>query len=201
MDLFRLAVAAIWNIMLSSRVFSFLRRLSSTLSSSQVTATRTDPGTGGAPPPGVQHSNSSWRIRSYDGPSALSLEEWTGAAAAAAAVLRSPDDVLVEVHSSSVNPLDVAMTGGYGSAIFGLMRSAASAAASSSSSSSALREGSDGEFPLTLGRDFSGVVVSCGSAAARRFEPGQEVWGLVAPNAEDGAHAKYVITSQSMVSM
>ncbi len=57
----------------------------------------------------------------------------------------------------------------------------------------------ENEFPLTLGRDFSGEVVSCGSLAARQFLPGDEVWGAVMPSQEEGAHAKFVVTSQKLV--
>ena len=45
----------------------------------------------------------------------------------------------------------------------------------------------EGGLPLTLGRDFSGVVVDAGMAAG--FEPGDEVWGTVFPANPSGSHA------------
>ena len=98
----------------------------------------------------------------------------------------------VRVSACSVNPLDVAMSEGYGFALLNAVRGAKRAAGLA-------QERADGEFPLTLGRDFSGEVVSCGSCAARRFRPGQKVFGAVLPSTEAGAHSSYVVASQNMV--
>ena len=57
---------------------------------------------------------------------------------------------------------------------------------------------SDIEFPLTLGRDFSGTVVSKGHGVGERLKLGDEVWGVV-PVEQQGCHAEYVITSECLV--
>ena len=66
----------------------------------------------------------------------------------------SETDVLVRVRASSVNPVDVVVASG------------------------GLRQYADYEFPVTLGRDFSGVVERAG-AGVTRFGPGDEVFGFV----------------------
>lgn len=52
-------------------------------------------------------------------------------------------------------------------------------------------------FPLTLGRDFSGVVVDKGMAATG-FEIGDHVWGSLWPSSQ-GSHADYVLASNISV--
>lgn len=75
-----------------------------------------------------------------------------------------PTELLVEVHASSMNPVDAKI------------RTASGARRS---------------FPLTLGYDLSGVVVECG-AAVKGFRPGDAVFGC--PNLMgDGAHAEYAL--------
>jgi NADPH:quinone reductase-like Zn-dependent oxidoreductase len=66
----------------------------------------------------------------------------------------SETDVLVRVRASSVNPVDVVVASG------------------------GLRQYADYEFPVTLGRDFSGVVERVG-AGVTRFGPSDEVFGFV----------------------
>ena len=72
--------------------------------------------------------------------------------------LRKPTDILVRVHAASVNPLDFRMRSGYGQTLLNLWRKL---------------EKVD-EFPLILGRDFSGEVVKTGRLA-RRFKEGDQV--------------------------
>lgn len=55
------------------------------------------------------------------------------------------------------------------------------------------------ELPLTLGRDFSGVVVSKGHNVGDRLNVGEEVWGVV-PVEQQGCHANYVVVDNSLVS-
>ncbi|KAF0023638.1 hypothetical protein F2P81_024268 [Scophthalmus maximus] len=76
--------------------------------------------------------------------------------------VRSPTEVLIQVHAASLNPLDISMRGGYGAKLLKLRREPLSAMHS------------DSEFPLILGRDVSGVVVDCGSEVTH-FAPGDEV--------------------------
>jgi len=54
------------------------------------------------------------------------------------------------------------------------------------------------DLPLTLGRDFAGIVVSKGHNVGDRLEIGKEVWGVV-PIAQQGCHANYVIVDSSLV--
>lgn len=56
------------------------------------------------------------------------------------------------------------------------------------------------EFPLTLGRDFSGVVIGKGNSVKDAFQIGDEVWGVVPPY-EQGAHAEQVIVSEANVNI
>ena len=54
------------------------------------------------------------------------------------------------------------------------------------------------DLPLTLGRDFTGIVVSKGYNVGDRLEIGKEVWGVV-PIEQQGCHANYVIVDSSLV--
>ncbi len=95
-------------------------------------------------------------IHRFGGPDVLQIEDRPEP------VLRDTD-VLVEVHASSVNPVDTKVR----------------------ASSSAPRA-----LPLVLGYDVSGVVVRCGPRATQ-WKPGDEIFA--APNLfRDGANAEYV---------
>lgn len=72
--------------------------------------------------------------------------------------LRNATDILVRVQAASVNPIDYRMRSGYGQTLLNLRRKL---------------EKVD-EFPLILGRDFSGEVVKTGRLA-RRFKQGDQV--------------------------
>src|SRR6185503_9528088 len=94
--------------------------------------------------------------REYGGPEVLRLEELPEP------VLRDTD-VLVEVHATSVNPVDTKVRA---------------------------RATVPREWPLLLGYDVSGVVVRCGSRATQ-WKPGDEIFA--APNLfRPGANAEYV---------
>ncbi|MCA8924191.1 MAG: NADP-dependent oxidoreductase [Planctomycetes bacterium] len=84
------------------------------------------------------------RIHAYGGPDELRVEE-------APRPRPGPRDLLVEVHASSVNPIDCKLRGG---AMRGLLRY---------------------PLPLVLGFDLSGVVVEVG-ARCSRFQPGDAVY-------------------------
>ena len=71
--------------------------------------------------------------------------------------------LLVQVKAAGVNPLDLWMSEGYGYAFFELMRSKAVGNFSTFN-----------PFPMTLGRDFSGVVVDKGMAVDD-YQVGDEV--------------------------
>lgn len=56
---------------------------------------------------------------------------------------------------------------------------------------------STSEFPITLGRDCSGIVVEIGPSVSK-LEIGDEVW-LVSPFWNTGTIAEYVLTTEDMV--
>ena len=81
------------------------------------------------------------------------------------------DQVLVRVHASSVNPVDNAIAAGM---LLGM--------------------GVEHEFPVTLGRDYAGVVEQVG-ANVTRYTPGDRVYGFILhanPAVHDGAWAELV---------
>ena len=86
-------------------------------------------------------------------------------------------EVLVRVHASSVNPVDAAIASGM------------------------LKGMAEYEFPVTLGRDFAGVVEGVGSGVTRH-EVGDEVFGFVLhanPAVHEGSWADYVVIAQDSV--
>lgn len=87
-------------------------------------------------------------------------------------------ELLVRVHASSVNPVDAFIAGG------------------------ALKEMAEYEFPVTLGRDFAGVVEQVGSGASR-YRVGDEVFGFLlpaSPTVHNGSWAE-LITSREDISV
>jgi NADPH2:quinone reductase len=79
-------------------------------------------------------------------------------------------DLLVRVQASSVNPVDVYIAAG------------------------ALKDMAEHEFPVTLGRDFAGVVERVG-AGVGRYRVGDEVFGFVLhanPTIRDGSWAELI---------
>src|SRR6188472_2277580 len=76
------------------------------------------------------------------------------------------DQVLVRVHASSVNPVDNAIAAGM-----------------------LLAMGVEHEFPITLGRDYAGIVEQVG-VNVTTYAPGDRVFGFVPhgdPVVHDGA--------------
>ena len=85
--------------------------------------------------------------------------------------------VLVRVHASSVNPVDVFIAAG------------------------AVKEMAEHEFPVTLGRDFAGVVEQVGSGVSSD-RIGDEVFGYVRhvnPAVHDGSWAELIAISEADV--
>ncbi len=94
-------------------------------------------------------------IREHGGPDVLQMEERPEPE------LRDTD-VLLEVHATSVNPVDTKVR----------------------------QRSGNREFPITLGYDVSGVVVSCGRGAPM-WQPGDELFA--SPNLfRNGANAEFV---------
>ena len=84
----------------------------------------------------------------------------------------NPDDVLVKVYASGVNPVDWKIRKG--------MR------------------GSDGTFPRILGWDFSGVIEQTGNKV-KGWKPGDEVYGR--PDIQrNGTYAEFVAVSANEIS-
>lgn len=85
-----------------------------------------------------------------------------------------PGEVLVRVHASSANPVDNAIAAGM---LVGMI---------------------EHEFPVTLGRDYAGVVEEVG-ADVTNFAPGDEVFGFVShadPTVHKGSWAEVITLPQ-----
>ncbi|HKI22083.1 MAG TPA: NADP-dependent oxidoreductase [Gaiellaceae bacterium] len=86
-----------------------------------------------------------------------------------------PDEVLVRVRASSVNPADNSIAGGM------------------------LKQmGIEYEFPVILGRDYAGVVEQVG-ADVTRYSVGDEVFGFVLhanPTVREGSWAEFIVVPE-----
>ncbi|KXU83881.1 hypothetical protein CI15_25470 [Paraburkholderia monticola] len=80
-------------------------------------------------------------------------------------------EVLVRVDATSVNPIDVKRARGYGQRL--------------------LSHKGAGKFPLVLGNDFAGEIVSVG-ARVGQCGPGDRVMGLVPTGRKGSAHATHL---------
>nr|XP_010599620.1 reticulon-4-interacting protein 1, mitochondrial isoform X3 [Loxodonta africana] len=101
-------------------------------------------------------------------------------------IIHYPNEVIVKVHAASVNPIDVNMRSGYGATALNMKRDP-------------LHIKTKGEeFPLTLGRDVSGVIMECG-LDVNYFKPGDEVWAAVPPW-KQGTFSEFVVVSGNEVS-
>lgn len=123
---------------------------------------------------------SSWQISRYGGPEELKLN------ISNLTPISGPNDVLIRVHAASVNPIDVQMLNGFGSRAVDALRKIDKCSLNLS------------EFPLTFGRDFSGVVVDVGQAV-EKVKPGDQVWGATSPE-KIGSHAKYTVVDACNIS-
>jgi NADPH:quinone reductase len=89
----------------------------------------------------------------------------------------APNEVLVRVHASSVNPADNGIAAGM------------------------LKQmGLEYEFPVILGRDYAGFVEEVG-ADVTRYAPGDEVFGFLLhanPTVRDGSWAELIAVPQDM---
>jgi NADPH:quinone reductase-like Zn-dependent oxidoreductase len=87
----------------------------------------------------------------------------------------APNEVLVRVHASSVNPADNSIASGM-----------------------LTQMGVEYEFPVTLGRDYAGVVEQVG-ADVTRYAAGDEVFGFLVhanPTVHDGSWAELIAVPQ-----
>ncbi|XP_019940706.1 reticulon-4-interacting protein 1 homolog, mitochondrial [Paralichthys olivaceus] len=101
-------------------------------------------------------------------------------------VINYPNEVIVKVCAAGLNPLDVSMRGGYGAATLSMKRDPLNIKQTGS------------EFPLTLGRDVSGVIMECG-LDVKYFREKDEVWAAIPPW-KQGSLAEFVVLSANEVS-
>uniref|UniRef100_A0A1B0BRP7 Enoyl reductase (ER) domain-containing protein n=1 Tax=Glossina palpalis gambiensis TaxID=67801 RepID=A0A1B0BRP7_9MUSC len=100
--------------------------------------------------------------------------------------IKQSNEILLKVQATSINPIDVAMLGGYGSAVLKVLRCQPNAI----------------EFPLTLGREFCGTLIQNGMSVNNfKLPVGQRVWGVVPVQSTQGAHAQYVRVPDYCVGM
>ncbi|XP_021917276.1 reticulon-4-interacting protein 1 homolog, mitochondrial isoform X2 [Zootermopsis nevadensis] len=123
-----------------------------------------------------------WQIHCYGG-----LEELKLSKTVRVPYIKGPNDVMIQISASSVNPIDVLMMGGYGSVFLNKARQVEAC-----SFSEIL------EFPLVLGRDFAGRVVAKGLGVGHDVSIGDEVWGALPPH-QQGCHAEFVRVNKSLV--
>jgi NADPH:quinone reductase len=86
----------------------------------------------------------------------------------------APNEVLVRVRASSVNPVDGAIAAGM------------------------LKDMVEHEFPVVLGRDYAGVVEQAGSDVTR-YAVGEEVYGFLPaanPTVHDGTWAELIVVPE-----
>ncbi|XP_067402647.1 reticulon-4-interacting protein 1, mitochondrial [Emydura macquarii macquarii] len=101
-------------------------------------------------------------------------------------ILQFPNEVVIKVHAASLNPIDVNMRNGYGKAALNMKRDPLNLKSRGS------------EFPVTLGRDVSGVIMECGLDVAY-FKPGDEVWAAIPPW-KQGTLSEFVVASGNEIS-
>ncbi|XP_053291373.1 reticulon-4-interacting protein 1 homolog, mitochondrial [Pleuronectes platessa] len=101
-------------------------------------------------------------------------------------IINYPNEVIVKVCAAGLNPLDISMRGGYGAATLSMKRDPLNIKQSGS------------EFPLTLGRDVSGVIMECG-LDVKYFSERDEVWAAIPPW-KQGSLAEFVVLSANEVS-
>jgi len=108
------------------------------------------------------------RIHEYGGPEVLSIDEIPIPQPA-------PDEVLIKVHSTSVNPVDWKIREGQRKDKF------------------------PAKLPLTLGWDVSGTVEEVGEKVSA-FKKGDEVYGRPDPT-KNGAYAEYIVVKANIISL
>lgn len=108
------------------------------------------------------------RIHEYGGPEVLSIDEIPIPQPA-------PDEVLIKVHSTSVNPVDWKIREGHHKDKF------------------------PAKLPLTLGWDVSGTVEEVGEKVSA-FKKGDEVYGRPDPT-KNGAYAEYIVVKANIISV
>ncbi|XP_039293723.1 reticulon-4-interacting protein 1 homolog, mitochondrial [Nilaparvata lugens] len=124
---------------------------------------------------------SAWQVHSYGG-----LEELQFSKHVRMPIIRHQHEVLVRVIASSVNPIDVHMTNGYGNVMLNALRQLETCSTAQ-----------DVELPLIMGRDFAGEVVAKGNGVTN-LKIGDRVYGVV-PVHQQGCHAQNVVVHSQYV--
>lgn len=123
-----------------------------------------------------------WQIHQFGGIEKLMFSNTVGMPQ-----IKVPNDILVQVHAASINPIDCEMRGGYGGTLLGVIKN-----------KSLFNSGREVLLPLILGRDFSGVVVEAGKGV-KKYKPGDQVWGTVFAS-KPGCLAEYTIATENEIS-
>lgn len=139
----------------------------------------------------VSNSNTmkSWQVNSFgvDVTTHLQLNS-----EAAIPEITKPDEMLIKIHATSINPIDCFMVRGYGSKAIQIIREKAKGRWTISV---LLNRGE--EFPITLGRDIAGVVERVGKEITE-FKVGDQVFGFVVVT-HKGSHAEYAVVNKNWV--
>ena len=104
-------------------------------------------------------------------------------------VIQRPNEMLIEVLSSSVNPIDLAMSSGYGHSLLSLVKM---------TNDCGIDAITYDRLPLVLGRDFCGQVIACGQSITQ-YRVGDTVWGALPPFSRHGSHSQFIVADESHV--
>jgi D-arabinose 1-dehydrogenase-like Zn-dependent alcohol dehydrogenase len=104
-------------------------------------------------------------------------------------VIHKPSEVMVRVWASSVNPIDVAMSVGYGRGVLDVLQLATDVG---------VDQITHDRLPLILGRDFCGEIYRCGHGV-RHYRVGQWVYGSLPPFWRTGSHCEFIVADESHV--
>lgn len=130
-----------------------------------------------------------WQINSFGTDISSQLKLNT---AATIPELTKPDELLIKIHATSINPIDCFMVKGYGSKAIQILREKAKGRWTLGV---LLNRGE--EFPITLGRDIAGVVERVGNQVTE-FKVGDAVYGFVVVT-HKGSHAEYAVVDKTWV--
>lgn len=108
--------------------------------------------------------------------------------------ISKPDELLIKVHATSINPIDCFMVRGYGSKAIQILREKAKGRWTLS-----VLCNRGEEFPITLGRDIAGTVERIGKDVTE-FKVGDKVYGFVSIT-HKGSHAEYTVVNKTWVSV
>lgn len=111
-----------------------------------------------------------------------------------------PHDVLIKVHAASINPIDIKMCQGYASKLISFAKYPGYSMIGKASLGLVNKEDIQQDFPIILGRDFSGTIVDMGMEASEYFNLGDEVYGTPKVT-RDGTLAEYHCTNTQGVAL